>query len=68
MEIQNFVEALVVQYGQRVRVERDMLLRKIDLVVTAHIYAGNVGSNFLCNINRTLETTLNDIEAKKTER
>ena len=63
MENQNFVEALVVQYGQRVHVNLDTLLRKIDLVVTAHIYAGNVGPNFLCNINRTLETTLNDIAA-----
>jgi hypothetical protein len=57
--IAKFDSALVAHYGTIIEKKDLNLLRaKIDAVVTAHCFAGNLGTNPLCQINQCFEKNL----------
>lgn len=58
-------DVLIKHYGRIVLShDLDRLIEKFDAVATAHIYAGNLGDNPLCKINRCLDEALTKLSGK----
>ena len=47
--------ALVKHYGTMIEDDIDIIRRKIAALITAHKFAGNIGDNPLCILNRAFE-------------
>ena len=47
--------ALVKCYGTMIEDDIDIIRRKIAALITAHEFAGNIGTNPLCVLNRAFE-------------
>lgn len=45
---------LIAAYGTQVEKDLEIINNKISAVVAAHMYAGKVGDNPLCKLNRIL--------------
>lgn len=52
---EKLIAALVEYYGTRAEKDMDELLLRIDLTVTALVFAGNQGDNPMCELNRLFE-------------
>lgn len=50
----NLDRELITAYGTQIKEDIEVIKEKIAAVVTAHLYAGNVGDNPLCQLNRLL--------------
>ena len=62
MKDNNFSDAIQKQYGRMTEEEKIDLIRYIDLVCCARKFAGNVGDNPLCVLNRALEKAAKDLK------
>lgn len=62
MKANNFSDAVKKQYGRMTEEELNDLVRYIDLVSCARKFAGNVGDNPLCVLNRALEKAAKDLK------
>lgn len=51
--------ALIETYGTQIADDIEMIKKKIDVVIAAHLFAGNLGDTPLCVLNRTLQDIMN---------
>ena len=55
MEHENLKQALIAYYGKMIEKDFNTIERKISAVIVAHYFAGELGDNPLCEINRALK-------------
>ena len=53
-----FEKALILYYGTQIKPDIQTLMDKITAVTTAHLYAGSLGDNPLCKLNRCLDEVM----------
>ncbi|KKL65473.1 hypothetical protein LCGC14_2154640 [marine sediment metagenome] len=52
-------DELVKAYGTQILKDYEIVLDKIAAVIAAHLYAGKIGDNPLCVLNRALDIVVN---------
>jgi len=57
MELKN---ELIKAFGTIIEEDYEIIKRKITIIITAHCYAGNVGDNPLCLLNKLLEDIISN--------
>ena len=61
MHQENLKQALVAYYGEMIEKDYNTIELKISAVIVAHCFAGEVGDNPLCEINRSLKKLVDTI-------
>ena len=51
-------KVLIKAYGYHIENDIEIILDKFSAVIASHLFAGSIGSNPLCQLNRALDTIL----------
>ena len=55
----NLKDELVRAFGTQIINEYSIILQQISAIIAAHLFAGSIGDNPLCVLNRAIEEVIN---------